>query len=260
MFWNLCWAIAAACGVFTLIPLIFYRVINAGSILLLVFGLLLGSLAFLWDSFPDRRFPGYPQPPRRCWKYLRRALAALLAAAVLTGTAFSLPMLAAGWFHPPEGADTCTVVVPGCRARNGEPSTMLRRRLDKALEYLEEHPGTPVVVTGGLDQGEEETEADTAESYLIRMGLEAERIYKETASSNTWENMENAAAVIREAGLPSQVVIVTDGFHQLRSAEYARMAGLEDAGAIPSSTPWGLLPVYWVRETAALLKLYLLER
>ena len=257
---TLCRMAAAVCGVLALIPLLFYGIFNAGSILLLAFGLILGGLSFLWDAFPDRSFPGYPRPPRRWWRMLRGALAGLLATAVMAGAVLSLPMLTYGWFHPPEEGEPCTVVVPGCRAKAGEPSTMLRRRLDAALEYLEGHPGAPVVVTGGLDEGESLTEADAAESYLIRMGLDPERIYKETTSSSTRENMENAAAVIRKEALPSRVVIVTDGFHQWRSAGYARMAELEAAGAISSSTPWGLLPIYWVREMAALVKLYVFGR
>ena len=259
MLWTVLWAAVALSVGFALIPL-FYGVFNAGSILLLGFGLIVGGLGFLWDAFPDQSFPGYPRPPRRWWGILRRILAGVVAAAVLLGAGLSVPMISYGYFRPPEEGAACTLVVPGCRAKEGEPSTMLRRRLDKAMAYLEENPGVPVVLTGGLDKGETVTEADAAESYLIRIGLEPGRIYKETTSSSTRENMENAEDVIRREGLPARVVIVTDGFHQWRSAGYARMAGLEAAGAISSATPWGLLPVYWVREMAALLKLYVLGR
>ncbi len=252
--------IALACLIFSLGPLVIYGIFNTGSAALLLFGLILGGLAVFWDAFPQRRFPGYPPPPKRWWRNLRRGLSVLLGLAVAGGLFLSVPMAVRGWMNPPREEMDYTVVVLGCKVENGQPTRMLRRRLDAALEYLEAHPQAPVVVTGGVGDGEERPEAEVAREYLEARGLDPARIYCESASANTRQNLENAAALIREEGLPSRVALATDGFHQWRSGEYARMAGLEDPAALPASTPWGLFPVYWVREMGGIIKLYLLDR
>lgn len=258
MFSILCRAAAAACLAFSLGPLV-YRVFNAGSVVLLIFGLVLGGLCCFWDSFPDKNFPGYPRPPRRWWRNTRRALSALLALAAAGGAALSVPMAAHGWWNAPREGEAYTVVVLGCKVRGDQPSLMLRYRLDAALRYLEENPEAPVVVTGGYDEAEGYAEGDVAEGYLLEKGLDPSRIYKENTSRNTLENLENAAAVIREEGLPGRAALCTDGFHQWRGSEYAKRAGLREPAAIPAKTPWGLFPVYWVREMAAILKMYILD-
>ena len=80
----------------------------------------------------------------------------------------------------------------------------------------------------------------------------------ENQSSNTRENLELTAPLLKQAGLGPQVVMVSDGFHQLRGQLYARRVGLEPTG-LPSKTPWGLLPTYWLREQMGICKALLLE-
>ena len=56
--------------------------------------------------------------------------------------------------------DPRAMVVLGCQVMpDGEPSILLRDRLDRALDYLEDHPDLTVVVSGGQGDDEPVTEA-----------------------------------------------------------------------------------------------------
>ena len=148
---------------------------------------------------------------------------------------------------PPEDA---TVIVLGCQVKGEEPSPMLERRLETAYAYLTEHPGAPCVVSGGKGNDENLSEAECMYRWLTARGIDGARIYVEDRSVNTGENLRYSAGIIRENGLPAGAAIVTDGFHQYRGQFFARTEGLE-VGAVPAVTDWYLLPVFGLREAAA---------
>ena len=55
-----------------------------------------------------------------------------------------------------------------------------------------------------------------------------------------------------QEGLPERLVIVTDGYHQLRGRIYAGTQGFTQVYSWSGKTPWGLLPSYGVREMLAI--------
>jgi uncharacterized SAM-binding protein YcdF (DUF218 family) len=140
-----------------------------------------------------------------------------------------------------------TVVVLGCKVKNGEPSLMLRRRLDAACRYLTDHPDVPVIVCGGQGEDESISEAQCMYDYLVANGIAAERIYQDSTSVSTRENLQNAKEISEENGWGSEITIVTDGYHQFRASMIAKSLSLE-AYAVSAYTSWYLLPTYWVRE------------
>lgn len=146
----------------------------------------------------------------------------------------------------PESTDT-TVVVLGCKVKNGAPSLMLRRRLDAACEYISENPEVYVIVSGGQGSDESISEAECMKDYLISRGIAPQRIFEEDKSASTDENLSFSKEIIEREELPEHITIVTDGFHQLRSDMKAHRLGME-AYNISAHTPWWLLPTYWVRE------------
>ena len=243
---------AVAALFFALVPLAGYRVFHLGTLLLLLYGVGVLLLLLFWDSFPDPLYPGYPRESVRWWQILRRVLAGLLALLMLAGAALSAAMARAAWGNPPPEEARVTLVVLGCQVKDGRPSRMLKNRLDAALDYLEEHPGVPVVVSGGQGPDEAVSEAAAMADHLLERGVPGETIYREDRSTGTRENLEFSAGVIREEGLPRAVVVVTDGFHQFRGQLYARRAGLSPVYGLPSGSPWGLAPGYWVREFAGI--------
>jgi uncharacterized SAM-binding protein YcdF (DUF218 family) len=134
---------------------------------------------------------------------------------------------------------------------------MLRERLDVAASYLKEHPDALCIVSGGQGADEQYTEAYVMKAYLCEQGIAPERIYEEGRSTDTHQNIDYSLAIIREQGLSEQVAIATQEFHQYRAATLARRAGLTDVSAVTTPSTWYLLLCYWVRECAAICRLWL---
>ncbi len=150
-----------------------------------------------------------------------------------------------------------TVVVLGCKVRGTTPSLMLTRRLKAAKEYLEANPEVSCIVTGGQGAGEDIPEGQAMKTWLTENGIAAERIYVEDTSKDTQENLRNAAEILRENNLGTEIVIVTDGFHEYRAGLLAEQAGLQ-ASAYSAYTRPLFVPTYWVREWMALFQLLVL--
>ncbi len=207
------------------------------------------------------------------WNPLRRALsylwirlwgkalilgAALLstAVAVMFVIASALMIQAATAPAPPQA----TVIVLGAQIRGNQPSSMLRDRLNAAIRYLAQHPEAVAIVCGGQGPDEQYTEASVMRQYMVDMGVDPARIYVEDRSANTRENIQNAAAIIRQHQLTQQVVIATQEFHQYRAQLLAREMGFTQVGPLTCSTPSDLLLCYWVREFAAISRYWLLKQ
>ena len=155
---------------------------------------------------------------------------------------------------PDESAGT--VIVLGCQVKDGKPSEMLKRRLDTAIEYLEIHPECAVIVTGAKGRGEDSAEADVMYTYLLSGGIEADRIYKENQAKSTSENLRYSARIIERESLDTDVIIVSDAFHQYRAGRFAREHGLTPS-PLSSSTPFFVFITYWFREILAVLRMYI---
>ena len=89
-------------------------------------------------------------------------------------------------------------------------------------------------------------------------GIDPARIRLEERSTNTYENIRYSMEIIRQEGLCDGVAIATQEFHQYRASAMARQAGASAVGAITCHSPLHLLLCYWVRECAAICRLWLL--
>ena len=141
-----------------------------------------------------------------------------------------------------------TVIVLGCRVKGDRPTLMLKRRLDSAYEYLSVNPDALVIVSGGKGDDEIMSEAKCMKDYLCGKGISSERIIMEDKSASTFENLKFSKSIIENSNLCSDIVIFTDGYHQLRAEMIAKNLGYENISNISAPTsPW-LVPTYWVRE------------
>ena len=155
--------------------------------------------------------------------------------------------------HHPDGTRPVTVIVLGCQVRSdGTPSRMLRDRIQAAYDYLSVHEEAVCVASGGQNDREPTTEARCIRDTLVAMGIDPGRIYPEDASTSTEENLAFSAEVIRREGLPTEVAIASDNFHQLRAGVWAEKDGLTPY-SLGCASIWMLGPGYWAREAAALL-------
>ncbi len=158
--------------------------------------------------------------------------------------------------RPSPGA--CAVVVLGCKIDGDRPSLMLGRRLMAAKGYLDANPGTVAVLSGGFGEGLTLSEASVMRDYLVSRGVAPERLLLEERSTSTEENLRFSAEILRERGLDGEVVIATDGFHQLRSHLWAKRYGLDDVSAVSSATPLHLFAYYYFREFMGVTRYLLL--
>lgn len=201
-------------------------------------------LAAVWLVFPGlfRRLP----------RWLRRTVCVVLVAVLLAlGTILTLMGIRAA--HHPDGTQPVTVIVLGCQVRSdGTPSRMLQDRIQAAYDYLSVHEEAVCVASGGQNNQEPTTEARCIRDTLVSMGIAPGRIYLEDASISTEENLAFSAEVIRREGLPTEVAIASDNFHQLRAGGWAEKDGLTPY-SLGCASIWMLGPGYWAREAAALL-------
>ena len=61
----------------------------------------------------------------------------------------------------------------------------LRRRLDTAISYLKEHPGTMAVLSGGQGREEAVSEARAMGEYMRARGISQARLILEERSTST---------------------------------------------------------------------------
>ena len=167
--------------------------------------------------------------------------------------------------HDQIKGDPQIMIILGCQVKPWGPSILLQDRLDKALDYLEEHPDMTIVVSGGQGPDEHITEAQAMRDYLVEQGVAAEQILQEDQSHNTFQNLTYSLELLEEAGydVTDDIVVVSNGFHLTRVRMlWARMHGDNDelsTLAAPSSHVPSRLKMY-IREPIGLVKSFILDR
>lgn len=146
---------------------------------------------------------------------------------------------------------TEAVIILGCQVRGETPSQMLKRRLDAAIEVLNDNPEAVCVMSGGKGNGEDISEAECMRRYLSDAGIDEARLYPEDKSTSTRENLAFSAEILENLGISENIMLVTNEFHQYRASIYARREGLK-TGAHSAKTPLQNLLNYGLRENAAL--------
>lgn len=148
------------------------------------------------------------------------------------------------------GADYCIIL--GAQLKTTGPSEVLRRRLDRAIEYLNENVDTKVIVSGGQGRNEPAAEAVGMKEYLMNAGIAEDRIMLEPLSENTYENLTFSKKLIDSED--ARVVIVTNNFHIFRALKIAQKQGYQNVEGLAASSVTGLLPNNLLREFAGVLK------
>lgn len=154
-----------------------------------------------------------------------------------------------------------TMIILGCQVHSWGPSVTLQDRLNEALIWLEDHPDTTVVVTGGKGTDELLSEAQAMANYLMEHGFPEERILLEDRATNTKENLIYSKELLQlEEG--EDVILVSNGFHLARARMLWHRLGGERGDlstlAAPMSHRPSMIKMH-LREPLALLKSFLLD-
>jgi len=223
------------------------RVSNMHIIYILVLGFSAILIAFMviWTLSAHEKYA-------KLAKILRRFCLAALAVGLSVFLVFQVLIISSA--HT-EDAEVDALIVLGAGLRNGVPSMILRTRLNAAIRYQASRGDTPIIVSGGLGEGETITEAEAMFRYLSARGVDESLIWKEEESTSTRENLAYSLAIMEKNGLDienAKVAIVSNEFHLYRAKLIAGKAGVEAVGVAATTPGLDLRMLYFFREALAL--------
>lgn len=151
-------------------------------------------------------------------------------------------------------------VVLGAGIQGDQPSLILKRRLDRSIDYLNANPGAEIVVSGGLGPGTSITEAEVMKRYLVAQQVDEARILKEEKSTTSEENVRFSQQLLSSVHgePPPAVLIITSDYHMFRAKRIAGKYYSEVYG-LSAATPVTTMINYAVREYLATLKMLVIS-
>ncbi len=147
------------------------------------------------------------------------------------------------------------LIVLGAQMKSRGPSKILRRRLERAYEYLIENKKTVVIVSGGQGSNEPMSEAEGMKCYLVDKGIEPKRILKEDLSVNTHQNLVFSKNLYLQE--VTEIGVVSSNFHMFRAKKIALKAGFQKVYGIPAYSEPFMLLNHTSREVCGIIKDYL---
>lgn len=156
------------------------------------------------------------------------------------------------------------LLLGGGISKDGVLPKSVMARVEKTAAYMNIHPGTICVVTGGTLDWLPLPEGPEIKRQLALAGIDESRILIEDQALDTIENLELSCKLLSETlGVPertileSRVVIVTSRFHLRRAERIARRMGFQYINGIPAKCPAIYVPHLYIREIGAWVKLNL---
>lgn len=229
-------------GVFAMIygaSMIFLMNFNAGIILIWLVG-----VAFIFAGI------FYKKLRRTKWLLSMAAAVFVLAAALMT-------FIAGYALHDNADQRENAVIVLGSGINGDTVSRQLAYRLDTAVDYCKVNTNAVIIVSGGQGPQETVTEALAMERYLISKGISAERIIREESSVSSYTNLIHSKKILDDYfGADYKALLITSDYHIYRATRIAQGIGL-NCNHLHAETEWYELPVRYLRECAAVLKLWI---
>lgn len=143
----------------------------------------------------------------------------------------------------------CILVLGAGVYPSGEPSPMLRDRLERGLELYNQGASNKVIVSG--DHGSQYyDEVNVMKSWLVDAGVESDDVFMDHAGFSTYESLFRA----RDVFCAKSVVIVTQRYHLYRALYVAKALGLEAVGVPAEEITYSGQVYRDVRELAARTK------
>ena len=157
--------------------------------------------------------------------------------------------------HVPEIEDYDAIVVLGAQVKeDGSLSLQLKWRLDAAFEAWQKNECL-IVTCGAQGSNEPAPEAYVMRDYLVSLGVPEGMILTEASSFNTKQNIQNAAALLKDHSAQT-VLIVTSDYHLPRAMALAQDEGLNATG-LGAATKAIYWPKNYGREALAWIKYWL---
>ena len=126
----------------------------------------------------------------------------------------------------------CIIVLGAYVKTNGQPSDMLRDRLDTAIALYESGVSDRILVSG--DHGSAGyNEVGIMKKYLVENGIPESDVFMDHAGFSTYETMYRAKEVFLTDSYYKKVIVVTQEYHLYRALYIAESVGL-DAYGVPA--------------------------
>lgn len=219
---------------------------GTGTWFFLIWGIL-GVAFTLWGIFRGRIWHAMPH-----WLNITAGTLFLLMLAVFL---FTEGCIISG-FSKNTDKELDYIVVLGAQLKTTGPSRVLQYRLDTAYEYLTAHPDTKVIVSGGQGSNEPASEAQGMCDYLVKRGIEPDRIILEDKSVNTEQNIRFSKDFLQAD--TDKVGIVSNNFHVFRAVKLAKAAGYRNVFGIAAPATAFYLPNNMLREFFGVVKDFLM--
>ena len=156
------------------------------------------------------------------------------------------------------------ILLGGGIDKDGNLPKPVMDRVEKAAEYLNQHPETVCIVTGGTLKWLPFAEAPELKNQLVNKGVAPERILVEDQAKDTIQNFQFSCKMLAEYRgvsiteiLEAPTAVVTSRYHLRRSERLARRIGFKNIKGIPVGCPVIYIPHSYVREICAYVKLIL---
>ena len=119
----------------------------------------------------------------------------------------------------------CALVL-GCAVySDGEPTPMLRDRLDVGISLYKNGVVPKLLLSG--DHGQDEyNEISTMYEYCLSQGVADEDIFLDHAGFSTYESVYRAQSIFQV----KRMIVVTQTYHEYRALYIARVLGIESVG------------------------------
>ena len=129
------------------------------------------------------------------------------------------------------------MVVLGAKVRTTGPSASLWDRIYAAADYLNDHPNTVAIVSGGQGPDEPMTEGQAMYDELIKLGIDPNRVWIEDKATSTWENLAFSLDLIEEktGTRPLYLGVLSSEYHLFRASLLTKHCGAHFVG-IPART------------------------
>lgn len=132
--------------------------------------------------------------------------------------------------------DADCILVLGCGVRpNGEPSLMLRDRLETGLA-LYELGAAPKLLMSGDHSRKDYDEVNAMKDFAMEAGVPSQDVFMDHAGFSTYESMYRARDIFQA----ERIIIVSQQYHLYRAVYDARALGLDAYGvAAEDIAYWG---------------------
>lgn len=198
--------------------------------------------------------------PQRLFKVLENIFAWGMLFYTVTFLALVIYILNAGGMQvkADQVPENSAFIVYGAGIRDDRPGNVLKKRLDKTIEYMEASPDSICVVSGAQGPSENYTEAYVMKKYLTENGIDESRIFEEDRARNTKQNIKYSVELLEKEGEADRHIIsVSNSFHIPRIKLLCSRTGVEGDFVLAKDPMPQWLFSELVREYMAYVKLFL---